>query len=202
LFLYPVLMAADILAPRSTIVPVGQDQVQHLEITRAIARSFNSTFKRDVFPEPQVKLNDAAIVPGLDGQKMSKSYDNTIPIFATDAEVEAKVKRIKTDSTPKGSPLDPDNDTVFALYRLVADADDVALMRREYREGAIGYGDAKMRLLTALKAYFGPFRWRRAELAADPVYVEDVLRAGAERAGYEIDQTLQMVRDAVGLTHQ
>jgi tryptophanyl-tRNA synthetase len=200
LFLYPVLMAADILGPRSTIVPVGQDQVQHLEITRAIARSFNSTFKRNVFPEPQVKLNDAAIVPGLDGQKMSKSYDNTIPIFASDAELEAKVKRIKTDSTPKGQPLNPETDTVFALYRLVASGDDVAVMRRDYREGAIGYGDAKMRLLDALNAYFGPFRQRRTELDADAAYVDGVLRAGAERAGREIGETMRMVRDAVGLT--
>jgi tryptophanyl-tRNA synthetase len=199
LFLYPVLMAADILAPRSTIVPVGQDQVQHLEITRAIARSFNSTFKRQVFPEPQVKLNDAAIVPGLDGQKMSKSYDNTIPIFATDADWEGRVKRIKTDSTPKGSPLDPDTDTVFAIYRLVAPAEDVAQMRRDYLEGAVGYGDAKMRLLDALKAYFGPFRQRRVEMEADPNYVQGVLDEGAERAGSEIEETLEMVRDAAGL---
>jgi tryptophanyl-tRNA synthetase len=130
---------------------------------------------------------------------MSKSYDNTIPIFASDADLEARVKRIKTDSTPKGSPLDPDNDTVFALYRLVASADEAAQMRRDYLEGAVGYGDAKMRLLAALKAYFGPFRQRRLEMEADLAYVEGVLQKGAERAGREIEQTLRMVHDAVGL---
>jgi tryptophanyl-tRNA synthetase len=176
--------------------------VQHLEITRAIARSFNATFQREVFPEPQVKLNDAAIVPGIDGQKMSKSYDNTIPIFATDAELEAKVKRIKTDSTPKGNPLDPENDTVFALYRLVANADEVAEMRRDYLAGAVGYGDAKMRLLGALQTYFGPYRQRRSELVAAPDYVEGVLQAGAKRAGRELDETMRLVRDAVGLLGQ
>jgi tryptophanyl-tRNA synthetase len=199
LFLYPVLMAADILAPRSTMVPVGEDQVQHLEITRAIARSFNTTYKQRIFPEPRVRLNDAAIVPGLDGQKMSKSYDNTIPIFLSDAELKQKVARIKTGSTPMGQPLDPEDDTVFALYRLIASPNDVEAMRQEYLAGSIGYGGAKERLREAIASYFGPFREKRAEFEAHPDRVEEVLRVGAERAGHEINETMQLVRDAVGL---
>jgi tryptophanyl-tRNA synthetase len=200
LFLYPVLMAADILGPRATMVPVGQDQVQHLEITRAIARSFNTTYKRRVFPEPRVKLNDAAIVPGLDGQKMSKSYDNTIPIFATDDELKAKVARIKSGSEPKGAPLNPDEDTTFRLYAPIAPPEDVAIMRQEYLDGAIGYRDAKMRLLESIQGYFGPFREKRREMENNPAYVDEVLHAGAERAGREIGETVAMVRDAVGLS--
>jgi len=199
LFLYPVLMAADILGPRSTMVPVGQDQVQHLEITRAIARSFNTTYKTKVFPEPRVRLNHAAIVPGLDGAKMSKSYNNTIPLFSTDEDLKARVMRIKTGSEPRGAALNPDEDTTFKLYALVAAPSDVETMRQEYLAGAIGYRDAKQRLLEALEAYFGPFRDKRAALESNPSYVEDVLQQGAERAGAEIRQTLDQVRDVVGL---
>ena len=199
LFLYPVLMAADILGPRSTMVPVGQDQVQHLEITRAIARSFNATYNVDVFPEPNVRLNDAAIVPGLDGQKMSKSYNNTIPLFVDDEELRARVMRIKTGSEPRGAALDPENDTTFKLYALIAAPAEVETLRKEYRAGATGYRDAKQRLLEALQAYFGPFRDKRAALEDDISYVDKVLREGAERAGAEIQETLTMVRDAVGL---
>jgi tryptophanyl-tRNA synthetase len=199
LFLYPVLMAADILGPRSTMVPVGQDQVQHLEITRAIARSFNATYNVEVFPEPSVRLNDAAIVPGLDGQKMSKSYNNTIPLFVDDEELRARVMRIKTGSEPRGAALDPENDTTFKLYALVAAPADVEVMRQEYLAGAIGYKVAKDRLYEALLAYFNPFIEKRAGLERDPGYVEEILRTGAERAHAEIQQTLNLVRDAVGL---
>lgn len=199
LFLYPVLMAADILGPRSTMVPVGQDQVQHLEITRAIARSFNATYNVEVFPEPSVRLNDAAIVPGLDGQKMSKSYNNTIPLFVDDDELRARVMRVKTGSEPRGAALDPENDTTFKLYALVAAPADVEELRQGYLAGTTGYRDAKQRLFEALQAYFGPFRDKRAELEHNLGYVEDVLHEGATRAHAEIQQTLELVRDAVGL---
>jgi tryptophanyl-tRNA synthetase len=199
LFLYPVLMAADILGPRSTMVPVGQDQVQHLEITRAIARSFHATYGVEVFPEPDVRLNDAKVVPGLDGEKMSKSYNNTIPIFVDGEELRARVMRIKTGSEPRGAALNPAEDTTFKLYSLVAALADVETMRQAYLAGAIGYRDAKQRLLEALEAYFGPFREKRAALEHDLGYVESVLQEGARRAGEEIQQTLTLVRDAVGL---
>jgi tryptophanyl-tRNA synthetase len=199
LFLYPVLMAADILGPRSTMVPVGQDQVQHLEIARAIARSFNATYRVDVFPEPQVRLNDARVVPGLDGEKMSKSYNNTIPLFVPDEELRSRVMRIKTGSEPRGAPLNPETDTTFKLYALVAPAGDVEALRQEYLAGATGYRDAKVRLTEALAEYFGPFRDRRTQLESDPTYAEGVLRQGAERASEEIQETLDLVRDAVGL---
>jgi tryptophanyl-tRNA synthetase len=146
-----------------------------------------------------VRLNDAAIVPGLDGQKMSKSYENTIPIFLSAAELKQKVARIKTASTPLGQPLDPENDTVFALYRLVASPEDVEAMRQEYLAGSIGYGGAKERLRGAIAGYFGPFREKRTQLEDDIPYVLGVLETGAKRAGEEISETLRLVRDAVGL---
>jgi tryptophanyl-tRNA synthetase len=201
LFLYPELMAADILAVRSTIVPVGNDQVQHLEITRDIANSFNYTFGRDVFPSPEAKLNAAATVPGIDGQKMSKSYENTIPIFANDEDLKAKVMHIKTSSVSLATPLIPDGDTVFTLYSLVSTPQQRVEMRERYLSGDIGYRQAKVELLANLITYFEPFRERRQDLANDLDQVEDILRDGALRARQEIAETLETVREAIGISH-
>lgn len=198
LFTYPVLMAADILIYRSHLVPVGKDQVQHLEMTADMAGKFNRTYK-DVFPIPAYRLDRESKVPGVDGQKMSKSYGNTIEIFAEGNPLKKTVMSIKTDSTPLGQPLNPDACNVFALHSLFATDDEKAALADRYRTGSIGYGDAKKLLLEKINAYFGPFRERRKQLAADPGYVEGVLRDGARKARTEAHKTLALVRAAVGL---
>src|SRR4029077_3449836 len=143
LFTYPLLMAADILIVRSNVVPVGKDQVQHLEMTADIAGKFNRAFDKDIFPIPTYRLDKESKVPGTDGQKMSKSYGNTIDIFAEGKPLEKTVMAIKTDSTPMGQPLNPDTCTVFALYSLFASDDEKAALAAQYRAGSIGYGGAK-----------------------------------------------------------
>jgi tryptophanyl-tRNA synthetase len=198
LFTYPVLMAADILIYRSHLVPVGEDQVQHLEMTRDMAGKFNRAYG-DIFPLPEARLvRHGAKVPGTDGQKMSKSYGNTIEIFAEGKALKKVVMGIVTDSTPVEAPKDPDKDTVFALYSLFAtDAERAALAER-YRAGGMGYGEAKQMLLAKIDEQFGPTRERRKTLAADPSAVEDVLLAGARRARAEAKKTMEAVRQAAG----
>jgi tryptophanyl-tRNA synthetase len=198
LFTYPVLMAADILIVRSNIVPVGKDQVQHLEMTQDMAGKFNRAFG-DVFPVPNWRLDKESKVPGTDGQKMSKSYGNTIEIFAEGKPLDKVVMGIKTDSTPMGQPLNPEADNVFALYSIFANDVEKAEMAEMYKSGKIGYGGAKKALRTKIDAYFGPFRERRKQLAQDPGTVEDVLRAGAKRARAEVEATMARVRSATGL---
>jgi tryptophanyl-tRNA synthetase len=200
LFLYPALMAADILALRGTDVPVGHDQQQHLEITRDIARSFNSLWG-SVFPIPYLRPTTTPIVPGIDGEKMSKSYDNTLPVFWDDEEwFEARVKHIVTASTALGDAIDPETSTVFSLYRLVAPADKVADMRTRLADGTLGFSEAKQALLSALTEYFTPLHERRRELASEPDYVEDILRDGARRVREEAEVTLDAVRGLAGLS--
>jgi tryptophanyl-tRNA synthetase len=198
LFTYPVLMAADILIVRSHVVPVGQDQVQHIEMTRDIAEKFNAAFGK-VFPIPTYRLTKESKVPGTDGQKMSKSYGNTIDIFAEGKPLEKTVMGIVTDSTPKGQPLNPETCNVFALYSLFATETERETLAAEYRAGAVGYGDAKKRLRAKIDEYFGPARERRKKLAQDPGYVEDVLREGAHKARAEAQKTMERVRSATGL---
>ena len=199
LFLYPVLMAADILAVRSTTVPVGEDQGQHLEMTRDIAKSFNAAFGNKVFPLPKARYDIPTVVPGIDGRKMSKSYDNAIPIFADDDELRLKVGRIKTSPLPLGSPIDPESDIVFAIYSLVASPEEQADMRTRYEAGSVGYRQAKAELTEKLREYFLPFKARRRELEQDADLVEDILSEGARRASAEITETLELVRESVGL---
>jgi tryptophanyl-tRNA synthetase len=198
LFTYPVLMAADILAPRSHVVPVGKDQVQHLEMTADMAGRFNRTYG-EVFPIPEARLDKGSKVPGTDGQKMSKSYGNTVEIFAEGNPLKKVVMGIVTDSTPVESPKDPDRDNVFALYSLFATEAEQAALAARYRAGGMGYGEAKKALLEKINAYFGPMREKRKQLAADPEGVEAVLRRGAERARAEAQATLALVREAVGM---
>lgn len=201
LFTYPVLMAADILIYRSTLVPVGEDQTQHVEFARDMAGYFNNAYAggEPLLVLPTARYNPGRKVPGTDGQKMSKSYGNTIGIFDEGSVLKKKVMGIKTASIPLGEPLDPENDTVFALYRLVATPEETADMERRYRAGAVGFGQAKKELLEKLDAYFAPARARRKELEADPAYVERVLREGAERARAEARKTLDACRRAVGV---
>ncbi len=208
LFTYPVLMAADILIVRSHLVPVGKDQEQHLEMTRDIAGSFNHAFG-EVFPLPDAVFNEAAVVPGTDGQKMSKSYGNTIEIFAEGKALKNAVMGIVTDSTPVEEPKNPDKCNAFALYKLFAtpaEQAEIADLYRNPMKGAdarggrpFGYGDAKSMLLAKIDAYFAPARERRKLLERNPGYVEEVLAAGARRARSVGQVTLQLVRQAVGI---
>ncbi len=198
LFNYPVLMAADILIYRSHLVPVGQDQIQHIEMTRDMAGYFNQTFKR-VFPLPEARLERAVVVPGTDGKKMSKSYGNTIDIFAEGAALKNAVMKIVTDSTPVDSPKNPEKDNVFALYALLATATETEELAARYRAGGLGYGDAKKLLIEQIDRRFAPARAKRRELEQQPERVEAALRSGAERAGAVARETMRRVREAVGL---
>ena len=199
LFNYPVLMAADILIYDSDLVPVGKDQKQHLEMTRDIAVKFNETFG-DCFklPEPQIQAATET-VPGIDGQKMSKSYGNTIDIFGDEKETRKRVMSIVTDSSPVEAPKDPDSSTIFQLYSLFASKDEIETMRVAFRKGGTGYGDFKKQLFAKLWEYFEPMRKRREEILKDPGYIESVLKRGAARANAEADKVMKRVRAAVGL---
>jgi len=200
LFLYPVLMAADILAYRSHWVPVGRDQVQHLEMTRDMALAFHHAFDCEVFPMPEARLAlEAEVVPGTDGRKMSKSYDNTIGIFDEGKTLKKSVMGIVTDSLPVEAPKDPADNTVHRIYELVASREQADEMARRLRAGGYGYGEAKTALLAAIEERFGEARERRRALAADPDAVEDVLASGARRARQEARATLGLVREAVGM---
>jgi len=199
LFTYPALMAADILAYDSNVVPVGADQVQHVEITRDMAGAFNRAFDKEVFVLPEARLNEARIVPGVDGQKMSKSYGNGIPIFLAGKALEKRVMSIVTDSTPVEDAKDPDGCTVYQLYSLFADAAEKAEMADRYRAGGMGYGDAKKALLAKIEAHFAAGRDRYAALQADPSYVEDVLGAGAAKARAAARAVVDRAREACGV---
>ncbi len=204
LYFYPVLMASDILIYRSHLVPVGKDQQQHLEMTRDMATYFNETFDVEIFPLPEPKFNKSAKVIGTnkeeDGSfmKMSKSYNNTIDIFQEGKPLKKTVMAIQTDSTPLEAPKDPDKCIVYHLYQLFATEEEIKEMAANYRAGNYGYGHAKKELLGKINEYFGPFREKRKELAADPDYVQDVLNQGAKRANELADETMAMVREAVG----
>ncbi|MFL5330148.1 MAG: tryptophan--tRNA ligase [Gemmataceae bacterium] len=198
LFTYPVLMAADILIYRSHWVPVGEDQVQHLEMTRDMAGRFNRTYG-EVFPEPMALMVEAGgKVPGTDGQKMSKSYGNTIDIFAEGNALKKQVMGIVSDSTPVEAPKDPDNSTIYALYSLFAADDERQALADRYRAGGLGYGDAKKMLLEKIDAHFAEARAKRKQLAADLSYVEQVLRDGAAKARGEAQATMKLVREKAG----
>ncbi len=198
LFYYPLLMAADILIYRSHVVPVGEDQVQHLEMTRDIAGKFNRTYG-EVFPIPNFRLDKGSKVPGTDGQKMSKSYGNTIEIFAEGKPLQKSVMGIVTDSTSVADPKDPGKCTVFALYSLFASEEEKEALAARYRAGGMGYGEAKKLLLEKINGFFGPLRERRRQLAADLPAIERVLAEGARRARAEAQQTMALVREAVGM---
>jgi tryptophanyl-tRNA synthetase len=199
LFAYPVLMAADILIYDSDIVPVGRDQKQHLEVTRDIAIKMNETFG-SIFklPEPAIQ-ESTAVVPGLDGAKMSKSYHNTIDLFAPENVLRKKIMGIKTDSTPVEEPKPMEGSVILALHKLVASEVDHLAMENDFRVGGAGYGDLKKRLFGAVWEYFAPFRAKRVELEADPGHVEKILAAGAEKAAVVADGVMRRVRNAVGI---
>jgi len=199
LFNYPVLMAADILIYDSDLVPVGKDQKQHLEITRDIAAKFNETFGGGLkLPEPHIQAATET-VPGIDGQKMSKSYGNTIDIFGDEKETRKRVMSIVTDSSPVEAPKNPDSSTIFQLYSLFAATEEIAAMRESFQRGGMGYGEFKKQLFAKLWEYFSPMRKRREEILGDPTYIDTVLARGAERANHEAGKVMARVRAAVGL---
>jgi tryptophanyl-tRNA synthetase len=201
LFAYPVLQAADILIFDSNVVPIGKDQKQHIELTRDVAGKFNDRYGEDllVIPEPQIR-EDTATVPGLDGQKMSKSYDNTIEIFEeTEKKLRKKIMKIVTDSTPVEDSKDPDDSYIVELFQLFASPDEVAEMKDSFRSGGQGYGHYKQQLFEAIRDHFAPMRERREELERDSAYVEGVLEAGAKRAGEKAREVVDRVRSAVGM---
>jgi len=203
LFTYPVLQAADILIYGGTLVPVGADQKQNIEITRDLAQRFNRVFcpeDNSLLPVPDAYiLEEVAVVPGLDGQKMSKSYGNTIGIFEEGKSLKKKVMSIVTDSTPLEATKDPDRDNVFALIKLFADTDTQAQIADAYRAGGYGYGSSKKELLKMITHYYEEARDKRRDLAQRPDYVRDVLQTGGRRGREKAEPLMEQIRDRVGL---
>ena len=205
LFSYPVLMAADILIYDSDVVPVGKDQKQHIEITRDLAVKMNETFGQSepdgrIFKLPEARIKAATeTVPGIDGQKMSKSYGNNIDIFGDEKEMKKRVMSIVTDSTPVEASKDPATSIIFKLYSLVSSKDETAAMREQFLKGGTGYGDFKKQLFEKLWEYFAPMRKRREEILVDKSYIDSVLKKGAARANEIADPVMKRVREAVGL---
>lgn len=201
LFSYPVLMAADILLYQADQVPVGQDQKQHLEVARDLAQKFNNIFG-ETFVVPEPAINRAtAIVPGLDGRKMSKSYDNTIPIFLEGKALKKKVMAIETDATPVQEPKDPDKCNLFAMFKLFATAERLQEIRDLYVNGGAAYGYIKLELLDLISDYFAAARQKKADYLADPAMLRQILKKGADKARERAMVTLDLVRERVGLKY-
>lgn len=200
LFTYPILQAADILMYNADLVPVGQDQKQNIEICRDLAGKFNHNYNGEYLklPEPHI-LDSVAVVPGIDGQKMSKSYGNTIGIFDEGKELEKKVMSIETDSTPLDEPKDPDSCNVFALIKLFAEEEKQNEIAEKYREGGYGYGHAKKELLGMIEDHFAEARAKRKELAQDLDKVRDILREGGKKARKRAEEVMEPVREVTGL---
>ncbi len=201
LFSYPVLMAADILLYQAEQVPVGKDQKQHLEVARDLAQKFNNEFGETfVIPEPAINQT-TALVPGLDGLKMSKSYDNTIPIFLEGKKLKKKIMAIETDATPIEDPKDPDNCNLYNILKLFATKERLAEVRDLYVNGGAAYGYIKLELLDLVSDYFAEARKKKAEYLADPAMLREILAKGAYKAREKAAVTLDLVRDRVGLKY-
>jgi len=200
LFTYPILQAADILIYHSDLVPVGEDQKQNIEICRDLAGKLNHTYNEEllVIPEEYI-VKSVAVVPGVDGRKMSKSYGNTIGIFDEGKALKKKVMSIQTDSTPLEDPKDPDTCNVFALIKLFANEEKQNEIAEKYRNGGYGYGHAKKELLGLINDYFAEAREERKELAKKPDYIRDVLREGGKKARERAETVMEPVRSATGL---
>jgi tryptophanyl-tRNA synthetase len=200
LFSYPVLMAADILGLGADEVPVGVDQAQHLEIAVDLAQQFARTYRAGVLREPRALIADGvATLPGLDGRKMSKSYENTIALMGDAKTTAAKIRRIVTDSTPPEQPKDPDTCTLVTLLRVFADAPTVAEVEARYRSGGIGYGEVKALLADVIEAHVAPLRDRYERLLADPEALRGRLAADERHAGDRADEVLAATMSAMGL---
>ena len=199
LYTYPILMAADILLYEPDLVPVGQDQKQHIEITRDIAEKFNNTYTPTFkLPESYIK-KDLAVIPGTDGQKMSKSYGNTITVFGSDTEVKKSIMGIVTDSKSVEDKKDPDTCNVFALYKLMADKNEIENLKDKYLSGGFGYGDAKKLLLEKFMNYFGDFRTKKVALCSNIDYVKEVLKVGNEKAANQANSVLHKAKINTGI---
>ena len=199
LFSYPILMAADILIFNAHKVPVGRDQIQHVEMARDIGQRFNHNFA-EVFTLPEAVVDDnVAVLQGLDGRKMSKSYNNTIPLFESEKRLRKSINKIKTNLLEPGDPKDPDDSTVFQVWSAFADEAEIARMRSEF-EGGIAWGEAKKQLFERINDELAPARARFSELMDDPGHIESVLKAGAERAREQSRALMQKVRAAVGIS--
>jgi tryptophanyl-tRNA synthetase len=200
LFTYPLLMSADILLYSADVVPVGKDQKQHLEIARDIAIKFNTQYKSEVFTLPKpIILDSTAIVPGTDGRKMSKSYGNTIEMFAPKKKLKKQVMSIVTDSTSLEAPKDPTNCNVVNLYKLFASKEEVTEMENNYRAGNYGYGHAKLALFEKILDFFGPQRERREEIAKDSASVKKILDEGSKKARYAAIKKIKKAKKVMGL---
>ncbi len=201
LFSYPVLMAADILLYQADQVPVGQDQKQHLEVARDLAQKFNHTFG-ETFVVPEPAINKAvATVPGLDGRKMSKSYDNTIPLFLEGKALKKRIMAIETDATPVEAPKNPDACNLFALLKLFASPERLQEVRDLYVNGGAAYGYIKLELLDLVSNHFAEARKKKTDYLADPASLREILRKGAEKARAKAVLTMDMVRERVGLKY-
>lgn len=199
-FDYPILMAADILMYDAEVVPVGKDQKQHIEIARDIATKFNNTFGETFqIPEPLI-LKEVEIIPGTDGQKMSKSYNNIIPLFGSEEEITKSVMSIKTDSKNLGEKLEADNDLVFSFHKLVSTKEELGGLRARYESGSIGYGESKKLLVEKLLGYFKDAQERFVELQKNPEIVYGTLREGRDRARTKAEEKMSIVRKAVGVS--
>lgn len=200
LFAYPVLQAADILIMGSHLVPVGQDQKQHIEVAQDIQAKFNLAFGSEalVRPEPYIR-EEVAVIPGVDGRKMSKSYDNTIELFGPEKAIRKKIMSLKTDSTPVEEPKDPGQCNVFALLRLFADPSETAEWEQRYRQGGVGYGEVKKRLFELYVEVLGPARERYEQLKQNTHEVDRILADGAARARNVANDTMRKVRQDCGL---
>jgi len=199
LFNYPLLMAADIILYDADVVPVGADQKQHLEIARDIALRVNHLYGEGTVVVPTPLITDAPVVPGLDGRKMSKSYGNTVPLFAPSKALRSAILKVKSDSTPLETPKEPEGALVYELYKLVADPDQQAALAAKLRAGNYGWGHAKQELYEVLEARLGPLRERYVELRRNPERIDAELAAGADEARKRARRTIERVRRAVGI---
>ena len=200
LFTYPILQAADILIYHADLVPVGEDQKQNIEICRDLAAKLNRQYDKELLRIPEEYIvKSVAIVPGIDGRKMSKSYHNTIEIFEEGASLKKRVMSIQTDSAALEDPKDPDNCNVFSLIRLFGSKEMIDQTAQKYREGGYGYGHAKKELLTLINDYFGEAREKRKSLEKDLDYVRDVLKEGGNKARVRAESVMEPIRSATGL---
>ncbi|MDR1220865.1 MAG: tryptophan--tRNA ligase [Treponema sp.] len=200
LFTYPALMAADILLFDSDVVPVGQDQTQHVEMAADIAQAINFNYKRELLKIPQALIQErVAVIPGLDGRKMSKSYGNTIPLFSSEKQLHKLIMRVVTNSQMVDEPKDPDSSQIYQLYTLFADAEEQAALAARYRAGGMGWGEAKEELFRVVNRALTPLRTRFEEIMADAEKLEAILAEGAEKARVIAKETMRRLRDAIGV---
>lgn len=199
IFDYPILMAADILMQDANLVPVGQDQKQHVEYARDIAEKFNRIFgEAFTLPESYI-LDTVAVVPGIDGQKMSKSYNNHIPLFAKDDEIKSLVAKIVTDSKTPNEEKDPESDNIFALHKLFSSTEELQTIESRYKNGEIGYKESKDILSQNMINFITPMRQKREEIAKNPDYVKDILKTGGQKAKARAMGKMELVKEKTGL---